>query len=189
MDQDKELQRRMQRIGGLVHEIEELTDPAAQAKAKELMQAVMELHGSGLERVMEIIFQAGEPGMRIIGELGNDPLVSSLLVLYGLHPDDLATRVTRAIESLSWELRAQSCEVELLGINGSEVRVRVSTGPHTCGSTAKQLRTTVEDAICAVAPDVTALVVEGLDGRSASGFVALDKLMASPASAKNLVIE
>lgn len=182
MDDERELQRRMQRVSGLVQEIEQFTDPAARAKAKELMQAVMDLHSSGLERVMEIVFNSGEPGARIIAEMSKDPLVSSLLVLYGLHPDELATRVTRAIESLGRDLRVQSCNLELLDIHGSEVRVRITPGPHTCGSTSRQLRTTVEDAICGAAPDVTSLVIEGLDGQAASGFVSLDKLLASPAS-------
>lgn len=182
MDDDKDLQRRMQRIGTLVQEIEEFTDPAARAKAKELMQAVMDLHGSGLERALEIIFNAGEPGMRIIDDLGSDPLVSSLLVLYGLHPDDLATRVGKAVEALGRDLRPQGCAVELLGIDGNSVRVRMAPGPHTCGSTARQLRAKAEEAICAAAPDVISIVIEGLDGQSASGFVSLDKLLETPAS-------
>lgn len=182
MDEDKDFQRRMKRIGALVQEIEEFSDSVARAKAKELMQAVMDLHGSGLERVMEIIFQAGEPGAHIINDLGNDPLVSSLLVLYGLHPDDLGTRVNKVVESLNRDLQKQSCAVELLDISGNDVRVRATPGPHTCGSTAKQLRTTVEEAIYGAAPDVVSLVVEGLDGQAASGFVSVDRLMASPAS-------
>lgn len=182
MADDKQVQHRIQRIGGLVHEIEEFADPASRAKAKELMQSVMDLHGNGLERVMEIIFQAGDPGIRIIDELGRDPLVGSLLVLYGMHPETLESRVTRAVEALAVELHKKSCSVELLRINAGEVRMRVSTGPHTCGSTTSQLRSQVEEAIYGAAPDVASLIVEGLDGQPANGFVSLDKLLASPAA-------
>lgn len=179
---DKELQRRTQRIGALVQEIEEFSDPVARAKAKELIQAVMDLHGSGLEQVMEIIFRAGEPGTRIIDDLGNDPLVSSLLVLYGLHPQELATRVDRAIDCLNAQLRAQSCKVDLVSISSGDVRVRVAAGPHTCGSSSRQLQATVEEVIRGAAPDLSSLAIDGLDGLAASGFVSLDKLLASPPS-------
>ena len=35
----------------------------------------------------------GEPGHALIASLAGDDLVSSLLLLYGLHPLDLETRV------------------------------------------------------------------------------------------------
>ena len=45
--------------------LETIADPAARAATKELVQLLMDMHGAGLERVMEIVFQSGEPGVRI----------------------------------------------------------------------------------------------------------------------------
>jgi Fe-S cluster biogenesis protein NfuA len=177
---EKDFQKRIQRVSKLTAEIEEIADPALRASSKELVQVLMELHGNALERIMEIVFQAGDPGVRIIDECGRDSLVSSLLVLYGLHPEDFSTRVTRALDRIGSRLRKQGGEVTLLGIQDAMVRLRIDTTGHACGSTAKNLRSTVEEALYEAAPDITQLTIEGLDGQPASGFVALETLMADP---------
>jgi Fe-S cluster biogenesis protein NfuA len=175
---DKDFREDLQRIGGLVEEIESIADPATRAATKNLVQSLMDLHGSALEKALDIVAQAGEPGMNIIDQLGRDPLVSSVLILYGLHPDGIQDRVVKAVERMRPRLRKQGCEVEAIDVNDGLVRLRVETGSHTCGSTAKTLQTTLEGVIYDAAPDMTALVIEGLEDKPASGFVALDKLMA-----------
>jgi Fe-S cluster biogenesis protein NfuA len=177
----KDFREDMQRIGGLVQEIESIADPAVRATAKNLLQSLMDLHGAALEKALDIVADAGEPGMNIIDRLGRDSLVSSVLILYGLHPEDLETRVVKAVERIRPQLRKQGCEVELLGINDGAIRLRVETGSHTCGSTAKTLQATVEGAMYDAAPDLTSLTIEGFEEKPASGFVALDKLMGAAA--------
>jgi len=176
----KDLREEMQRIGGLVQEIEAIADPAVRAATKGLVQSLMDLHGAALEKALDIVAETGEPGLEIIDRLGRDSLVSSVLILYGLHPEDLETRVVKAVERVRPQLRKQGCEVELLGINDGAIRLRVETGSHTCGSTAKTVHAALEGAIYDAAPDLTSLTVEGLEEKQASGFVALDKLMAAP---------
>jgi Fe-S cluster biogenesis protein NfuA len=175
----RDFQEDMQRIGGLVQEIDSIADPAVRAATKDLVQSLMDLHGTALEKVLDIVADAGEPGMDIIGRLGRDPLVSSVLILYGLHPDDLETRVVKAVDRIRPQLRKQGCEVELVGVNDGAVRLRVETGSHTCGSTAKTVQATVEGAIYDAAPDMASLAIEGFEEKPSSGFVALDKLMGS----------
>ena len=175
---DKDFREDLQRIGGLGEEIESIADPATRAATKNLVQSLMDLHGSALEKALDIVAQAGEPGMNIIDQLGRDSLVSSVLILYGLHPDGIQDRVVKAVERMRPHLRKQGCEVEAIDVNDGLVRLRVETGSHTCGSTAKTLQTTLEGVIYDAAPDMTALVIEGLEDKPASGFVALDKLMA-----------
>jgi Fe-S cluster biogenesis protein NfuA len=142
----------------------------------------MDLHGAALEKALDIVAEAGEPGMSIIDRLGRDSLVSSVLVLYGLHPEDLETRVVKAVEKIRPQLRKQSCEVELLGVNDGIVRARVETGSHTCGSTGKTVQATLEGAIYDAAPDLSSLIVEGFEEKPSAGFVALDKLIGSSAA-------
>ena len=67
----------------------------------------------------------------------------------------------------------------MLSVSGGAIRLRVETGPHTCGSTGKTVQATLEGAMYDAAPDLSSLVIEGLDEKPASGFVALDKLMAN----------
>ncbi len=117
--------------------------------------------------------------MKLIDQLGRDPMVSSLLVLYGLHPEHLETRVAKAVERLEPKLRRDGALIQLLGIEDGAVRIRVTPGAHACGSTTKTLQSTVEDAIYEAAPDLASLTIEGLDGQPANGFVSLDQLTGS----------
>ena len=181
MADGRDVREDMQRIGGLVQEIESIADPAARAATRDLVQSLMDLHGAVLEKTLDIIADAGEAGMNIIDRLGRDSLVSSVLILYGLHPEDIETRVVKTVDRVRSQLRKQGCEVELLGVNDGAIRLRVETGSHTCGSTAKTVQATLEETIYDAAPDLTSLVIEGLEEKPASGFVALDKLMGGAA--------
>jgi Fe-S cluster biogenesis protein NfuA len=180
----KDFRSDIQRIGGLVQEIESIADPAVRATAKDMVQSLMDLHGAALEKALDIVAEAGEPGMAIIDRLGRDSLVSSVLILYGLHPDDIETRVSEAVDRLRSQLRKQGCEIELLGVTDGAIRIHVEVGSHTCGSTAKTVQATVEGAIYDAAPDLASLVIGGLEEKPASGFVALGNLMAVPATSQ-----
>jgi Fe-S cluster biogenesis protein NfuA len=177
--EDKDFQKRIQRISGLVNELDSIVDPAARSAAKHLIQLLMELHGTALERMLEVTFAFGDPGKSLIDQFGRDSLVSSLLVLYGLHPDELETRVARAMERLRPSLRKQGADVAIVSMSSRTVRLRISTNGHACGSTTQALRTTVEEALYEAAPDVAQVVVEGPEEKSASTFVPLGKLVGS----------
>jgi Fe-S cluster biogenesis protein NfuA len=178
VDNGKDIREGIQRIGALVQQIESIADPAIRAATKNLVQSLMDLHGAALEKTLDIASESGEAGMAIIERLGRDPLVSNLLVLYGLHPEDIEARVARAVDRVRPQLRKQGCEVELVGVDEGVIRLQVETGPHTCGSTARTLQATIEEAMYDAAPDLISLVIEGFEEKPASGFVALDKLMA-----------
>lgn len=187
MSEEKDFQQRVRRIGALVEEIESIADPVARSSTRQLVQLVMEFHGTGLDRALEILAKGGEAGMEFIDQLGRDPMVSSLLVLYGLHPESLETRVAKAVERLEPKLRRDGALIELLGIEeDGAVRIRVTPGAHACGSTTKALQSTVEEAIYEAAPDIASLTVEGLDGQPANGFVSLDKLTGHGGVTSNL---
>jgi Fe-S cluster biogenesis protein NfuA len=185
----KDFREEMQQIGELVQQIESIADPAARASTKKLVQSIMDLHRRALENALDVVAAAGEPGMSIIDRLGDDPLVSSVLILYGLHPEDLQARVTKAVDRIRPQLRKQGCEVELLDVNEGAIRVRVETGSHSCGSTAKTLQASLEGAIYDAAPDLTSLVIEGFEEKPASGFVALEKLMAGAQTHSRALLE
>ena len=164
MVDEKDFQQRVQKIGGLVHDLETIADPASRAAAKELVQLLMDLHGTGLERILDVVFQSGDPGPRIIDELGQDPLVSSLLVLYGLHPDELQTRVERKLEQIGSKLHKMGAEAKLVSVNGGDVRVRVSIeATRAADQPSRTVQATVEEAIYEAAPDLTSLMIEGLE--------------------------
>lgn len=177
MSDTRDFQADMQKIGQLVQEIDSIADPAVRASTKILLQSIMDLHGAAMEKALEITAAAGEHGLSIIHSMGRDPLVSSVLLLYGLHPEPIETRVANAVEQIRPKLRKQGCEVELISVTDGAIRLHVDTGSHTCGSTAKTVQASLEGAVYDAAPDLTSLVIEGFEEKPASGFVALDTLM------------
>jgi Fe-S cluster biogenesis protein NfuA len=138
------------------------------------MQAVMDLHGAGLERMLDLIRASSNEGESIVQKLGRDELAASLLILYGLHPADLETRVARALDKARSRLRSHDGEVELLSIQDGAVRLRLNANGHGCGSTAEALKQIVENAVYDAAPDISALVIEG--GSTKQDFVPIGML-------------
>ncbi|HLJ90181.1 MAG TPA: NifU family protein [Candidatus Angelobacter sp.] len=183
MPEDDEFRQRVHRISHLAGEVDSIADPKTRHATKELVQLLMEFHGAGLERILEIVHQGGNAGERTIHTLGVDPLVSSLLVLYGLHPDDLATRVQKAVEKAQANLKRQGATMSLLSLDAGAVRILLQPGEHTCSSSTDSLRTVVEEAIYEAAPDIASLSIEGLERQSASGFVPLEQLLGNASSA------
>ncbi|MFZ3333872.1 MAG: NifU family protein [Candidatus Acidiferrales bacterium] len=181
MAHDTDLQKKMRRIGDMVERLESAADPSVRAMARELVESLMVLHGAGLERILELTAETGELGNGIIRKYGGDELVSSLLLLYGLHPDDMLTRVERALEKARPFLQSHSASAELISIgDDGRVSVRVHLKAGGCGSTAATAKATLEAAIQDAAPDARSIVVEDpAAALSQTGFVSLAQLQNS----------
>jgi Fe-S cluster biogenesis protein NfuA len=164
MSQKREFQARTERIEELVRILEGAEDPKIHAVALELMQSVMQLHGAGLEKMVEIVSK--DPGSdRLIEAFVQDELVSSLLLLHDLHPEDMETRVLRTLSRIRPNLQSQSADAELLGIDNGTVRLRIhgtiAGGCHS--SSAAALKSEVEEAIYQAAPDATQVTAEEVE--------------------------
>jgi Fe-S cluster biogenesis protein NfuA len=174
-----ESQQLIQRIDELVRNLETVSDPEARANAVELIQSLMELHGSGIERMLEIASEAGGPGRGIINEFAGDELVKGLLLLYGLHPVSLETRVLEALDKVRPYLHSHGGNVDLLGIEDGVVRLRLQGSCKSCPSSSMTLKLAIEEAIYEAAPDVAAIEAEGATEQlpaAAPGFVQLERL-------------
>ena len=177
MTEDKEFQKKIQRIGELVSELENIADAELRTRAKALVQLLLDLHSAGIERMIEIVAKNDDSRQRTIDDLGNDPLVSSLMVLYGLHPLDFESRVAQAVEKISPRVRKGGGELHLISSEGGVVRVHVQVTGHACGSTGKTIEKMVEDALYEAAPDIDELIIDGLEGEAgSSGFVPVGTL-------------
>jgi hypothetical protein len=173
MIDEKTLQQRMQRIGDLVSRVDSEEDVRAlRAQAKELLQSVMDLHGEALDRVRQRLVAGGEAGEVLLASLAGDPVVSSVLLLYGLHPLDFNTRVRQALEKIRPTLRSYGVDGDLIGTTGGGVRIRLRGVDSSF--TAKTVRAAVEDELYAAAPDATSLVLQGLEKFAAPDFVPLE---------------
>jgi hypothetical protein len=185
VDSEKEFQEKMRRLGTLVGELDQVPGGGSKVATRELVQLLMEVHRSGLERIMELVFESGgetgrepgTPGGAVIDRFGQDPIVRNLLLLYSLHPDDLETRVARALDSVRARLRKFDSRVELVSLHEGAVQLRLHTSGHARGSTIKDLRSIVEGGIYDLAPDLTSLTILAPEEESSSGFVPLQNLL------------
>lgn len=174
MIEEQKLQQRMQRIGELVSKLDSDEIAASvRTQAKELLEAVMDLHGEALDRILQVLKSTGEPGEQVLGSLSGDPVVSSVLLLYGLHPLDFDTRVKQALENVRPTLHKYGTHAELMTVKGGAVRVRL----HGVDSsfTARTVKAAIEDELYAAAPDAASVAVLGLEKFAASpDFVPLE---------------
>ncbi|MEP6787654.1 MAG: NifU family protein [Acidobacteriota bacterium] len=171
MGKEKRFEEKMQRVEELITSVESWPDAVNREAALELVQTLMDFHGAGIERMMDITANAGSAGYAIFDDLARDDLVSNLLMLYGLHPIDIKDRVLNAIEKVRPSLNLHEGDVELLGINDGVVNLRLKGSCNGCPSSALTLKHTIEEAIYAAAPDVTAIEVEGAENAESNGFV------------------
>jgi Fe-S cluster biogenesis protein NfuA len=184
MPTQADFQQHLRSIETLLGEIEASADPNLRTSVRELVQLVMDLHGAGVERMLELMRAPGEGGEGLIQKLGRDDLVASLLILYGLHPLNLEARVIEAVDKLSQRLRAHEGEVELLSVEHGAIRLRIQANGQGCGSNAQALKEMAEDAIYQAAPDLTSLAIEGAEEKT--GFVPLKMLQSAPPIANGI---
>src|ERR1044072_3608726 len=104
----------VERVQDLLGSLDEIADPVAQARVQELVGAVLELYGAGLERILGVIADARERAIHIRNALLDDGIVASLLLMHGLYPISLEERVTEAIESVKPFLSSHGGDVAQL---------------------------------------------------------------------------
>jgi Fe-S cluster biogenesis protein NfuA/nitrite reductase/ring-hydroxylating ferredoxin subunit len=132
--------------------------PLARERAEELVRLVAQLHGSGLERVLEITDAAGALSGDLLDRFADDELVSSLLLLHGLHPHDVETRIERALQRVRPYLSSHGGDVRLLGVTeDAVVQLRMLGNCQGCPSSTVTLKLAVEGAIEAAAPEIESI--------------------------------
>ena len=160
MPQEKNLRGTGDRIEGLLQELGSVADPRVRANAEELVRLLMELYGSALARILEIVDDTG-PAVEIYDRLAADDLVASLLVLHGLHPLNVETRIARALDRVRPYLGSHGGDVKLLGVQEGVVHLRLEGSCHGCPSSTVTMKLAIEKAIEEAAPEVIRIEVEG----------------------------
>lgn len=178
---DSSARERVARVEDLLEAVDTLGDPGARATAMAAVQAVVELYGEGLERVLDHVMGVHRG---LADALAGDELVSHLLFVHGLHPVDLQARVRRALDDVRPYLRSLGGDVELLQASGGGVRLRLVAGADDgCSSPRAKLELAVRDAVARAAPDVESVEVEGGDEPAVdSGSISLPVVAVAGAS-------
>jgi Fe-S cluster biogenesis protein NfuA len=148
------------RVERLLEQLDALPDPAARGAATEVVQALLDLYGEGLGRIVEVLAEHDDG--TLAGALAGDELVAHLLLLHGLHPVPVQERVRGALHSVLPYLESHGGNVELLGVEEGVVRLRLEGSCSGCPSSSATLKLAIEDAIFKAAPDVDEVRAEGV---------------------------
>jgi Fe-S cluster biogenesis protein NfuA len=172
LESKREFTRRSDRIEELVSRIESTGDPAIRAVAQELLQAVIELHGVALDRILAAVADLPE-GEVALAKIASDELVSNVLSLHGIHPVEVETRVAEALEKTRPYLKSHGGNVELASVEDGTVHVRLQGTCGSCSSSTETMKSTVESAIYNAAPEVVAVIAESMPQSPQSQLVVL----------------
>ena len=157
----------IERVEALLDEVETFP-PAEREVATELVQALLDMYGEGLSRIVA----AGSIPVE-------DELVAHLLLLHGLHPVPLHDRVVGALDEVRPYLVAHGGGVELLGVDEGVVHLRLEGACNGCPSSALTLTSAVEEAIMRAAPDIERIEAEGV--QEPSGLLQIEIACPVPA--------
>ena len=117
--------------------------PGARDIATELVQALLDLYGEGARADR----RAPRRRRQLARRSRDDELVSHLLLLHGIHPVPLETRVRGALDEVRPYLASHGGNVELLGVEDGVVRLRMEGSCSGCPSSTMTLKLAIEDAI------------------------------------------
>ncbi|MEU2088611.1 NifU family protein [Nocardia beijingensis] len=141
----------------------------ARERAEQLVRELVGLYGAALTRVIELLDDAA------VERLARDDLIASLLLVHGLHPHDVTTRVANALDSVRPYLGSHGGDVHLVDIADGVVRLELAGSCKSCPSSSVTLELAVEDAVRAAAPEIESIEVVAAATESA-GVISADSL-------------
>jgi hypothetical protein len=130
---------RLANIERLCAELEHDADGVTLARSRALVASVLELHATGLARLVELL------GAAEATRVTADPSVAGLFLLHGLHPRPFGERARAA-------LAGGGLAAQLVSAEDGHVHVRCAAGA----------RAAVEAALCREVPDATIVEIEEL---------------------------
>jgi Fe-S cluster biogenesis protein NfuA/nitrite reductase/ring-hydroxylating ferredoxin subunit len=156
-----------ERVETILAGLRSTADPRTAAVAEELVGLVVQLYGAGFAQVVAILKEIGPEGSTVMDRLIADPLLESLLLLHGLHPMDVDTRIQQALDRVRPYLGSHAGGVEYLGVDSDGVaRLRLEGSCHGCPSSTVTVSLAIETAVREAAPEVEQVVVEGMADRA-----------------------
>lgn len=147
----REMARRLQ---DLIEQIQGQPNPAARVLLQECLQSLLAFYGDGLSRILSHIQDCGPGAQGLLERLGQDPAVSGLLLIHGLHPVALETRLRGALEKVRPYMQSHGGNIELLSLENEVARVRLAGTCKSCPSSAITLELAVRRAVDEACPDL-----------------------------------
>jgi Fe-S cluster biogenesis protein NfuA/nitrite reductase/ring-hydroxylating ferredoxin subunit len=161
--------RLVERVQELQAALDSAADAGTRELADELVSAIVQMYGAGLERVVGTLLSAGTDGERLAASLTDDPLVATLLLIHDLHPVPLEDRVQAALDSVRPYMESHGGNVELLGLENGIARIHLRGSCSDCSASSVTLELAIKQALEDAAPDLAGLEVEGVAPQTVGG--------------------
>jgi len=164
LEQDRLLAR-------LLADAEAACGPAAWPRVEAVVTGLVELYGTGLERILVLARAAALDRAALDEDIAADDVVASLLLLHDLHPLALEQRIERALERVRDEVPHASA-LSLVGVTDGVVKLRAAQAN-------AQLPTThvVARAIEREAPELAGVQIDGAPPARADGLLPVERLV------------
>jgi Fe-S cluster biogenesis protein NfuA/nitrite reductase/ring-hydroxylating ferredoxin subunit len=159
----------VQRVQDLQERLDATGDAATREVADQLVSAVVQMYGAGLERIVDALTAAGPDGRRIADALSEDELVATLLLIHDLHPVPLEDRVRAALDSVRPYMESHGGNVELLSVQDGVATIHLRGSCSDCAASAVTLELAIKQALEEAAPDLEGLEVLGVAAQTAGG--------------------
>jgi len=164
-----EVEQLVERVQDLQALLESSTESATRELADQLVSAVVQMYGAGLERIVGALTDAGADGERLAASLAEDPLVATLLLIHDLHPVGLEQRVQEALDSVRPYMESHGGNVELLSLENGVARIHLQGSCSDCAASSVTLELAIKQALEQAAPDLEGLEVEGVKAQPTAG--------------------
>lgn len=159
-DLPSEFQQLLEWIGQGVDHMDHIPDERTREEVFALLEGIDLLHRRGLARLLEQVETLGGDGL--LERVVRDPVVASLLELYGLPDEDERPQVERVLETVRPYIESHGGHLDLLSVEDGQVTVRLSGSCQGCPGSAVTLRRVVEEALRSGFPGFRALIDDTL---------------------------
>jgi hypothetical protein len=166
------LRRCLQRMDSARATLEGIDDLKARSVARELIEAVLDLHGLAFAKAITIA-QSGVDGDMMSRRLAEDECVSAVMLLHGLHPDEAESRLRKKIATMHPHWGVRGFHVELQAVNGLTAKVRVHWGENRPRPDRTSILLEIEEMLTEAAPDLDQILLEEVEyGVGDGGYAA-----------------
>ncbi|HSU52753.1 MAG TPA: NifU family protein [Candidatus Dormibacteraeota bacterium] len=156
----KELNEHTNRLEEIIEQVERFPNPAAKALMHECLQSLLAMYGEGLGRMITVLQADGVSGEKLLSNMAEDKLVRSLLLVHGLHPIDLETRLKTALDQVRPYMQSHGGNVEIVSLQDDFARLRLLGACKGCPSSRVTLELAVRKAVEDHCPDLIGFDVE-----------------------------
>ena len=152
----------IQRVEELTAQVEQLPDPVARRTAQDLVSAVIDMYGQGLERIVEVLDEDESAG-EIKQQIADDGIVASLMLIHDLYPVPVEDRVAEALDNVRPYMESHGGNVELVSLEEGVARIRLEGSCDGCPASSSTLELAIKTALEETAPDLLGIELEGIE--------------------------